>query len=77
MIGRSALANPALPYHVARELGIGKGKIAGETNWIALLQSLVAYTELYADRVTPRPLMRIKQWLKIAGTFGDFAHFDR
>jgi tRNA-dihydrouridine synthase C len=75
MIGRSALADPLLPYEIAQSLGLSD-KAAPVTDWVALLQSFVSYSELLADRVTPRPLMRLKQWTSIAAKFGDFPHFD-
>jgi tRNA-dihydrouridine synthase C len=75
MIGRSALANPRLPYLIGRELGLVSGP-APDTDWVALLGSFVAYCELLSDKVTPRPLMRLKQWMSIAAKFGDFENFD-
>ncbi len=77
MIGRGALADPSLPYRIARELGIGDGRVVEETDWIPLLRSLVALTDWYSDKVTARSLMRLKQWLSLASKFGGFEHFDR
>ncbi|HWD39983.1 MAG TPA: tRNA-dihydrouridine synthase family protein [Fimbriimonas sp.] len=76
MLGRSALADPQLPYRIAADLGIGKRESAPETDWIALFRELMSWTEFYSDRVSPRIVMRLKQWLKIASSFGQFAHFD-
>jgi aldehyde dehydrogenase (NAD+) len=44
MIGRSALANPSLPFQIAQELGINKGAVP-QWEWPAILRSLVDYTE--------------------------------
>ncbi len=76
MIGRSALADPRLPHLIARELGLASGLTPGAVDWSALMHRLVEFSEMYADRIPTRPLMRIKQWLKIASNFGDFLHFD-
>jgi tRNA-dihydrouridine synthase C len=75
MIGRSALSNPSLPYQIANELGVGEGHTP-EWEWIPLLKSLVAYTEMYKDRVVARSVVRLKQWLNLAAKFGEFQHFD-
>jgi tRNA-dihydrouridine synthase C len=75
MIGRSALANPVLPYQIAHELGIGRATTE-VTEWIPLLQMLVSYTEEYRDAKTAKSVVRLKQWLKLASNFGDFEHFE-
>lgn len=77
MIGRSALANPALPFQIAAELGIGNCEAPARIDWIPLLQGLLQWNAFYADRAPVRPVMRLKQWLKLASSFGDFPHFDR
>lgn len=76
MIGRGALVNPELPYQIADRLGIRQASTGIGTEWSPLLRGLVAYTEQYRDRVTPRTVMRLKQWLKMASKLGSFAHFD-
>jgi tRNA-dihydrouridine synthase C len=72
MLGRGALANPALPHQIAQELGIGS---AGrpDLDWSVLLNRLIRWTEYYGQ--DSRPPMRLKQWLKLAANHGDFAHF--
>ncbi len=75
MIGRSALANPSLPYQISRELGLTSGPIPAWT-WESILRSLVAYTEEFKGPNPARPVVRLKQWLKLASNFGDFRHFD-
>jgi tRNA-dihydrouridine synthase C len=72
MIGRGALANPALPYQIARDLSLTTPK-APQTNWPALFHQLMHESEGYGSR----PLMRFKQWLALATKFGGFPHFDR
>lgn len=75
MLGRGALADPSLARRIAGELGILAGKPAGEktraTDWHAQMQNLIHWTPS-ADQMADR----LKQWLKLASTFGDFAHFD-
>jgi tRNA-dihydrouridine synthase C len=70
MLGRCALANPALPHQVARELGIGAtGPI--DIDWSSLFNRLVA---LIGDQ--PKlSLLRLKQWMKIAHLYGEFPYF--
>ena len=76
MIGRGALADPALPHRIAAELGLGKASETRGVEWIPLLRSLVAYTEEHRGKPSPRSLFRLKQWLKLASTFGRFTDFD-
>lgn len=75
MIGRSALANPSLPYQISRELGLFDGSIPAWT-WESVLRSLVAYTEEFKGPSIGKSVVRLKQWLKLASSFGDFKHFD-
>ncbi|MGV3615610.1 MAG: tRNA dihydrouridine synthase [Fimbriimonas sp.] len=75
MIGRGALANPALPYQIAKELGIGTGH-APETDWIRLFRRFVEYLGGEGDRADHRCLARLKQWMQIAHRFGDFPYFQ-
>lgn len=72
MIGRSALANPALPYQIARELGISSLNPPIET-WGHRFGRLV---ELMGDVAPPVALMRLKQWMKLANRHGNFPFFD-
>ena len=75
MIGRSALANPALPHQIARELGLRGGEYTFEA-WEPLLQRLLFWTEHYRGRVSPGSVKRLKQWLSLASKFGEFDRFD-
>jgi len=74
MIGRGALANPALPYQIARELGIGADRPM-QTDWIHLFQALVDHT-IEATGGRPPSVARLKQWIKLAHRHGEFPHFD-
>ena len=72
MIGRSALANPALPYLIASELGIGTNR-EPVTDWNRLFSTLV---EFMTDTSGKHSLMRLKQWIKLSHRHGEFAGFD-
>ena len=79
MIGRSALANPSLPYQIAQEMGIREGEIGGirePMDWIRLFERLNTYVEFYRGRTPGRSVARLKQWLNLAARFGGFEHFD-
>jgi tRNA-dihydrouridine synthase C len=80
MLGRSALANPSLSHQIAHELGIPCGAIPPKpqmpADWLPYLRRLVAFTQLYEDRVPQRTVHRLKQWLRFAATHGDFTAFD-
>ena len=76
MIGRSALANPRLPYQIASALGLGNTSVVPETDWIRLMTQLIEWTAFYEDRVRPSTLKRLKQWLNLAHLHGGFEHFD-
>ncbi len=76
MIGRGALANPLLPYQIASELGIGRTRPGIPTDWIGLLRAYVECILTTPLNCTPRPLLRLKQWAKIAHQFGDFPRFE-
>ena len=75
MIGRSALANPMLPYLVARELSLTTRE-APATDWIAILREFMTFLDPERAARPHHVLMRLKQWLKIASNFGDFPHFN-
>lgn len=70
MLGRSALADPALPHRIAREMGIASGPVPS-TDWLRLFSTL-------ADLIDqPKvALMRLKQWMKIAHLYGAFPAFE-
>jgi len=76
MLGRCALSNPALPYQVAHELGLTDGCEIWDGNWPSTLQKLVDFTAYYEEWVPAYTVKRLKQWLKLASSFGDFPHFD-
>lgn len=76
MLGRSALADPSLPLKIAQELGIARPSATADLDWERLFRTLLHYAEMYGDRIKPRSLMRLKQWLKIAHNHGDFTQFD-
>jgi tRNA-dihydrouridine synthase C len=75
MIGRSALANPALPHQIAADLGIAR-EPAIVPEWIPLLEALIANIDQYQERAPHKSVMRLKQWLRIATHFGGFQDFD-
>jgi tRNA-dihydrouridine synthase C len=75
MLGRGALADPNLARRIASELGIIADRPADEKtqriDWHAQLQNLINWTPRIDQQVN-----RLKQWLKLASTFGDFKHFE-
>ena len=75
MIGRSALANPALPHQIARELGL-ECRANPSTDWTVLLRGLLEWMEYYKGRVPARGVQRLKQWMCLAQRHGDFNGFD-
>jgi tRNA-dihydrouridine synthase C len=76
MLGRSALANPAVPFQIARELGVAGLPEGVETEWIPLLQALVRHSLACGLTVPRLTLARLKQWLSLASKFGEFDRFD-
>ncbi len=89
MLGRGALANPLLSRQIAEQLGIHAGPIqvprgftdvqhqsASDPDWGGLFRLLMDCTALYSERVAARTLPRLKQWAKLARTFGEFPAFD-
>lgn len=76
MLGRSALSNPALPSQIANELGLQTKLQSGEVDWVATMRQLVEYTEYYRESITPKTVLHLKQWAKMASKFGDFPYFD-
>ena len=75
MLGRSALANPALPHEMARELGLPFAPTP-TLAWVDLLRALARWTAYYEDRVPARTVLRFKQWMNLAGRHGEFQGFD-
>lgn len=75
MIGRGALANPALPHQIAQELGLRAGP-AFETDWAFLFGKLVDFIGDGGEKGPQRTLCQLKQWMKIANHYGDFPLFE-
>ncbi|MDR3690305.1 MAG: tRNA-dihydrouridine synthase family protein [Fimbriimonas sp.] len=79
MIGRGALANPMLARQIAGELGIGCADSDltpwADRNWPTLLGDLEAWMDRCHGPAPVKTLLRLKQWLKLAATFGTFSHF--
>jgi len=79
MLGRGALADPRLSRRIAAELGLLKRPPAGESppiNWPTELAALVAWAEWYRVARPTQTVRRLKQWLKMAKTFGTFDNFE-
>ena len=76
MIGRGALANPALSGKISQELGLKKIAARPASDWADCLRRLTEWTKIFTDPWANRTLIRMKQWLRMAGTFGEFARFD-
>lgn len=79
MLGRGALANPRLPRQVAVELGIASPMETDDDHpfdWLAPLQRLVDWTRGFPEHRPEQLVRRLKQWLKLAATFGAFRRFD-
>lgn len=78
MLGRGALANPFLSHQVAGELGIGNERTktpSAALDWCPLLRRLVQHMD-EQERSPGQIVCRLKQWLKIASLYGDFALFE-
>lgn len=78
MVGRGALADPRFPRRAAAELGLVPPDPGPEppVDWPAQLRRLVdRMAETGRDR-PERAVRRLKQWLKLAATFGGFTGFD-
>lgn len=76
MIGRSALANPLLPYYIATELGLPCGAAPDALDWNAWFRRLCHWTGFYEQLIPNRTLLRLKQWANFARLHGEFAAFD-
>ena len=62
---------------VAVELGIVSHAESDQTiDWRTQLQRLVDWTAKCDEQKCGRTVHRIKQWLNIAATFGNFTRFD-
>ena len=80
MLGRGALANPGLAPQAAGELGLAHcaqiPPAQSSCDWIPRLQRLVEFTEHFEGKAAGRTVHRLKQWLKLAAHYGDFAAFE-
>jgi len=80
MLGRGALANPHLSYQVAAELGLRPAFPVPEPqpsfDWSSLLKRLVEWSLRFPHTRPERTIRRLKQWLNLAATFGNFTDFD-
>ncbi|MEQ1822204.1 MAG: tRNA-dihydrouridine synthase family protein [Fimbriimonadaceae bacterium] len=74
MIGRGALADPMLPHMIGRELGISSAGIPS-VDWATEFCRLVKFIEKHEGGTSGKSLLRLKQWIKIAHSFGDFERF--
>jgi len=76
MLGRGALANPLLAGQVARELGINRRECNARFDWPTLLHRLVEWSKRFVPYRSELLVRRLKQWLKLAATFGSVHGFD-
>jgi tRNA-dihydrouridine synthase C len=76
MLGRGALANPMLAGQVARELGISRHESGQVFDWLVPLTGLVEWTKRFVPYRSEAVVRRLKQWLKLASTFGSFPWFE-
>lgn len=77
MIGRGALANPLLPFAIARELGLSHVAAPRTLDWGDWFGRLCHWTSHYEGRVPSRTVLRLKQWANFARLHGEFEAFDR
>lgn len=80
MIGRGALANPHLQWHLAHELGLEGGRDVGDfsgaaAEWVSLLERFVELSFAGGFR-SQFILRRTKQWLRMAGACQSVPWFD-
>lgn len=76
MIGRGALANPLLSRQISQELGLDVRLKRPANTWREYLERLAEWTNHFTERWSNRTLLKMKQWLRMAGTFGEFSQFD-
>lgn len=77
MLGRGALANPALSHQVAKELGIPPRSALAPFDWSRQLLRLEEWTRELLEHPPENGVRRLKQWLKMASTCGTFDAFDQ
>ena len=80
MLGRGALADPRLPRRIAGVLGLApcppEGEAALPFDWQPPLRRLGELTAALDPSNVDAVVLRLKQWLKIASSYGDFKAFD-
>jgi tRNA-dihydrouridine synthase C len=80
MLGRGALANPLLPHQVAVELGVAGERcdaaMERSFDWLPHLERFAQWMQRLAQHPPEAAIYRLKQWLKMAATFGNFASFE-
>jgi tRNA-dihydrouridine synthase C len=83
MLGRSALANPALSHHIAAALKIAVphritplDASKEDFDWRPYLRRLIAHTPVSSPRVARYLTGRLKQWMKIAYLRGNCPAFE-
>jgi tRNA-dihydrouridine synthase C len=76
MIGRGALANPALSYQIAEDLGCARFPTTPVLDWSRLLRRLVERMREFQSGSERHEVKRLKQWLRLASNHGDFLRFD-
>lgn len=82
MLGRGALANPALPLLIAAEMGLirpgeSDSQKTWEYKWPKLLRRLECWRHHYGFHSTEQTARKLKQWLRMAAVHGTFDAFDR
>jgi tRNA-dihydrouridine synthase C len=76
MLGRGALANPGLANQIGAELGIREAESEQEINWASQFQNLIKWMKQFNHFREEKALYRMKQWLRIASTCGNFSQFN-
>ena len=80
MLGRGALADPRLPRRIAGVLDLApcppEGDDALPFDWEPPLRRLGELTAQLDPSNVGAVVLRLKQWLKIASSYGDFKAFD-
>lgn len=77
MLGRGAMARPALAAQIAHELGLEVRPQVATTEWVDLLGRLSYYGRLRSrDPQVDKTLHRLKQWLSFARRYAGYELFD-
>jgi tRNA-dihydrouridine synthase C len=81
MLGRGALANPALPRMVACELGLLPAETVleetCENEWPELVTRFVRWCRHYGVYGSERTARKLKQWLRLAAVHASFEAFEK